>query len=417
MLINCSRKTNFLTCQFLDDEKQRNMIATSVLDYLNTNTEDKMNFSSKMLDLLAISHFVFMIDKSISRDEGIDGWMRTFRVSIEVCDADFWNSKSIDLCKMLNYLSGDKWDIIFKSLEIEHYRYTNYFKDDEGTICMLSGGLDSLIGAIDLLESGKKDISFVSIKLGGSVNNNAQKEIITALESNYKHTESSFSRLSVHGSNNHGFIEKSTRTRSFVYFTVALAKHWQFKKTKIIIPENGFISLNVPITNSRLGSSTTRTTHQYYLNMLEKLYNDCDIHVSIENPYQLKTKGEMIDECLNRNLLLKLLPLSVSCAHPDVAVFKKRGLQCGYCWPCIIRRSALKHANINEETYYSMKLNDGVESRNSARAYKKLLIDFDKGNYATAVLQNGPIIKDLKDFIDLYKRGIIEIKNLLDNIL
>ena len=47
----------------------------------------------------------------------------------------------------------------------------------------------------------------------------------------------------------------------------------QFAKCvfEIIVPENGYISLNIPLTYSRIGSSSTRTTHPYYFELLNQL--------------------------------------------------------------------------------------------------------------------------------------------------
>lgn len=416
MKIVCKRKADKLTCHFKDDINEYKSFAT--LDYIRSNTEDKLNFTSKMLDLLSISQFVLMVDKGVLRSKSIDKWMRILNVDFEVINRDFWLSKADHLTRMLNFLSGDKWDISFSQQPNNYYSVSSNLKSETGTICMLSGGLDSLIGAIDLLENKTKNLAFVSILLGGSSNNRAQIDIRDGLKDYYKLNESMFSRISVHtkikGIKN---VEDTSRTRSFVYFTTAIASHWMYENTIIVIPENGFISLNVPISNSRLGSSTTRTTNQYYLNMLEQLYRDCEINVQIQNPYKLMTKGEMLVNCLNPNLLMELLPKSISCAHPDNRKFKTRRLQCGYCWPCFIRRASLKHANIRNESYYSVNLDNIDEAKFSAIAYKKLLIDYEKGNHASVVLQNGPILNELNKYIDLYRRGINEIQVLLEDII
>ena len=68
--------------------------------------------------------------------------------------------------------------------------------------------------------------------------------------------------------------EITTRTRSFLFFTHAIIlASCLNKKTNLYIPENGLISLNIPLTNTRLGSSSTRTTHPYYMKMLQSLLN------------------------------------------------------------------------------------------------------------------------------------------------
>ena len=85
----------------------------------------------------------------------------------------------------------------------------------------------------------------------------------------------------------------------------------------LYIPENGLISLNIPLTSSRIGSSSTRTTHPYFLDTLSKILIRLDIKNKIINPYQFLTKGEMITHSKNRNLISKFYNETVSCAHPN----------------------------------------------------------------------------------------------------
>ena len=47
---------------------------------------------------------------------------------------------------------------------------------------------------------------------------------------------------------------------------------------KLIVPENGLISLNIPLTHSRLGGSSTRTTHPYYMSLLQELI--CNLNIN-----------------------------------------------------------------------------------------------------------------------------------------
>ena len=76
---------------------------------------------------------------------------------------------------MLNFLSGDKWTFIFRRREQSEEEKINYEKWEKSKqkiknydqICMFSGGMDSLIGAIDLLESNSDKTLFVSHYGGG----------------------------------------------------------------------------------------------------------------------------------------------------------------------------------------------------------------------------------------------------------
>ena len=39
----------------------------------------------------------------------------------------------------------------------------------------------------------------------------------------------------------------------------------------LYVPENGVISLNIPLTVMRLGSLSTRTTHPYFMGLMQNL--------------------------------------------------------------------------------------------------------------------------------------------------
>jgi hypothetical protein len=52
-------------------------------------------------------------------------------------------------------------------------------------------------------------------------------------------------------------------------------------------------------------------------------------------------KGEMLAQCRNLSLI-KLAPLSISCARPVVGRWQGESVgSCGYCYPCLVRRAAL----------------------------------------------------------------------------
>lgn len=122
-------------------------------------------FSSLAIDLLYISIFVFVMDRKVLRNKQNDNWSRTFELNIPVSDVEFWNSQKDLLHEMVSFLSGDSWQFSFRKKEVldenDYYKSNKYKKAEAktyDTVCMLSGGLDSYIGAIDLLE--KERIKF-----------------------------------------------------------------------------------------------------------------------------------------------------------------------------------------------------------------------------------------------------------------
>ncbi|HHL2878590.1 TPA: 7-cyano-7-deazaguanine synthase, partial [Acinetobacter baumannii] len=126
------------------------------------------------------------------------------------------------------------------------------------------------------------------------------------------------------------------------------------------IPENGLISINPPLTPRRIGALSTRTTHPYFLQKLNILFKNIGLPVEIENPYQYKTKGEMMLECKDQSSLKKIAATTVSCGK-----WKRSGMQCGKCLPCLIRRASFDKYQYKDLTQYQYShLSDVVKHAN-----------------------------------------------------
>jgi len=143
--------------------------------------------------------------------------------------------------------------------------------------------------------------------------------------------------------------EDSTRSRSILFLALAaccasaISQHRSAASTQLLIPENGFIALNPPMTPRRRGSLSTRTAHPHYLGLLQQLFDDVQLGVSISNPFEFLTKGEMIQACDDQKKIRALAPNTISCGK-----WKRRNQQCGKCVPCLIRRSSMFAAGVTE---------------------------------------------------------------------
>jgi hypothetical protein len=149
--------------------------------------------------------------------------------------------------------------------------------------------------------------------------------------------------------------ELSLRSRSVLYLALGLAAAAFGGETPLLIPENGWISLNPPLTWSRLGAYSTRTTHPYFLQELIALWREAGLLHPLVNPYQDLPKGELLTGCRNRDLLKELFRRTVSCARPVVSRWQGRPMgSCGYCYPCLLRRTALHRLGWDEGADYGL---------------------------------------------------------------
>jgi len=385
------------------------------------------NFSKSAIDLLYISLMVYYADRRVIRKNENDAWTRNIKLYIPVLELEKWNENKALLEKMLSFLSGDLWNLEFRKRELNSKEERaikgierKKKKYQPKAICMLSGGLDSFVGAIDIL-SEEKDIWFVGHYGGGKGVIQYQKNVIEKLITQYKLSTEQFYNFyaSPVKPNKHVQMEDTTRTRSFMFFAHAIILGSAVNKDiTLYIPENGLISLNIPLTNTRLGSSSTRTTHPYYMGLLQQLIINIGLSVKLYNPYQFITKGEMIVKCHDPGFLKANISQTMSCSHPDLGRYEgdARPSHCGNCLPCIIRRAAIEFAYQSDNSNYRDKNFQKTGASDNLRSFKLGISDYTNSKIDTAlsIQISGPIVNKIDEYCGVYNRGMNEMKSLLD---
>jgi 7-cyano-7-deazaguanine synthase in queuosine biosynthesis len=383
-------------------------------------------------DLLHVAIGVYTVDQGISRDiYGFQQWSRHIKLFVPVSAVDDWNTCKSEIESLLSFLSGDRWEIEFRKQAGEQKKFE--FPQDTNqsgvqVVSLFSGGMDSFIGAVDLLED-KRKVHFVSHYKRGA-EGNVQRLLYDALEGEYGESTFDYTRFWVQPTQKNEDLskERSSRARSFLFLCLGVSVANSLgQDIEFIIPENGLISLNVPLTGTRLSSHSTRTTHPYYLDTFRTVMVELGILNPIRNPYQFQTKGEMAKSCSNTALLRKLNKTTISCAHPDNSRRtrgNKPGIQCGYCVPCIIRRSAEKMSKLVGTEYVQDIINtpplQTKKTGSDMRAFKLALERMDGKSERSImfdVLQSGPLpfnsIEELKQYMGVYRRGMNEVRSFL----
>ena len=381
------------------------------------------------IDLMILAAHVYAADTRISRTtESQDTWTREIRLVVPVLNVNIWNNTREQIVRLLNFLTGDRWSVSFRQRpssfeKIVQKDAKELFGSNYTGVSLFSGGLDSLIGAIDTLEAGKAPL-LVS-HAGDGATSKAQELCFEKLKANYK--KISFSRLrfwlNIPGDIFKGIqTEDTTRGRSFLFFALGvLAGTGINPPFELQVPENGLIALNVPLDALRLGSLSTRTTHPFYMNCWNDLLSALGIDGKLDNPYWNKTKREMVENCANKKLLKKIIPFSISCSSPTKGRWQGIGTEhCGYCLPCLIRRASIKNdstkytlENINTQTLNTLR-SEGQQIRSLQIAIKRLA-----KNPALAkilIYKPGPLPRDpmiVSELADVYRRGMVEVGKLL----
>ena len=190
--------------------------------------------------------------------------------------------------------------------------------------------------------------------------------------------------------------ELTLRSRSLLFLALGAAAAAAFGQgTPVIVPENGWVSLNPPLTGNRLGSYSTRTTHPHFLGRLTSLWQRAGLVQSLTNPYQGQTKGEMLLHCRNQGLLKELFARTVSCSRPVVSRWQRQPAgACGYCYPCLMRRAALNRLGWDDGGDYRLDVLAAPEHlthRTRGRDLRALLLALKTWEESPAEIAGPPL--------------------------
>ncbi len=384
-------------------------------------------------DMLVVAAHVHAADTRISRStESQDAWTREIRLVIPVSDPARWTAAAPILVRALNFLTGDRWDVGFRK-RVKAYATLvpvvapPLIPAPFDVVSLFSGGLDSLIGAIDSLNTGETPL-LVS-HAGEGIVSRSQDQCFEGLRAAYK--SSAFNRLRVWMTFEAGLVEDvesegTTRGRSFLFFSLGVAAGTALGSDFVLkVPENGLIALNVPLDQLRLGALSTRTTHPFYMARWNELLRALSVGGKVENSYWDKTKGEMVAQCTNPHLLKLLAPLSLSCSSPTKGRWtKKPPGHCGYCLPCLIRRASLQG---KDSTVYGVPdlkasiLDTKQAEGQQVRSFHIAIARLSKRPELAKLLihKPGPLFDDPSrhdDLADVYRRGLEEVGRLLKGV-
>lgn len=387
-------------------------------------------------DLFVFGLSVFAIDKRMSRKFAADNWSRDISVYFPVHNKEPWESSRELIARMLAFLSGDNWDVHFYETDYHYAKepiQKRYQIDLTGfqEVCLFSGGLDSLCGAIHLAEQGKSLLllghnEYPKLRL----KQDAMAKTIGEYYANQRIQFFDFSANSRAPHNIDGRLpnnENTCRSRSLLFLTAATSIAGLLgETTKVVIPENGFISINVPLTASRLGTCSTRTTHPYFLKCFSQLLENLALRHTIENPFQFMSKREVV-ECVENTEAFKITyPETISCSHPCVGRWHRNSnpINCGYCYPCMIRKASLlsqpsdytPYAPLTYTTVQEIMETDGMKTSDikalmaSVHRYKNA----DDRQIKRLIRSTGLIDADnLDKHLHVYKNTMVDVEMLL----
>lgn len=363
--------------------------------------------SKQAMDLVTVAMAVTAADTFVLRDEAADGWRREIELDLPVIEPERWTALAPLLAKTLGFLSGDSWSFRFRGgglmptkLDVRNRAIIDPSKID--AVALFSGGLDSGLGVMDLIDDGIRPLLVSHAPQGDKTYQGAVATFFPTKPQRFE-----FNSYPSRGDS----TEITTRTRSFLFLTFAALVAQTVRLFRgsptfdLYICENGLIAVNPPLTARRIGALSTRTAHPHYLALLQELFDSIDLGVRIVNPHRHETKGEMLARRANQTDIAKFAAATVSCGN-----WKRKHIQCGRCWPCSIRRSSFHRAGLSDGTEYDTDKLVDVLAKDDYRddilsIHTALRRRYDRG-LKSWVMQTGPLPRDAIERSALF--GVVE---------
>lgn len=421
---------------FIDGDHRLGFGLGQALDQLR---ELGLRPSERAVDLALLSAILTAADTRVSRTtESQDAWTREIDLHVPVAEPAIWQDLAPLIGRMLDFLTGDRWGLHFRPRSAaqtslapppEKLRTAN-----PTGVCLFSGGLDSFIGAIDLFAADERPL-LVSHYWDGITSKHQTycsevlKRRFPTIAFHHIRARVGFPNDTVEDSP----AENTLRGRSFLFFALAaLAADAIGGEMVVHVPENGLISLNVPLDPLRLGALSTRTTHPFYMARFDELLRGLGLTIRLENAYRHKTKGAMARGCADLAFLRKEARNTMSCSSPAKSRWAKEEDQrqpkhCGHCVPCLIRRAAILEGWGADDTSYQIAdLHARVLDTNKAegehiRSFQLALSRLTKkpNRAKLDIHRPGPLNdypNDLDAYEAVYAEGLREVGRLLDGV-
>lgn len=332
-------------------------------------------------DFLDLAVSVYIADEVSARKYAPDGWNRDFDFIFPVKEPSRWDASTGLITATLAKLSGDDFKFTWPERSALPLigRHRRGIPRNYDTVCLFSGGIDSLLGAHNLISQGKK-VLLVGHQADPTAAS-AQKTLAGAILKNYpgkvhliqcRVARSTISRPRFSLPEK---IEETHRPRSLLFLAIAITVARAAKIDELYIPENGLIALNSPLQVSRIGALSTRTAHPAFLGLfLDSVSRVGAYQGAIRNPFLYESKTDML-RALDPALKAAVLR-SVSCARPS-RYKDKKVRHCGYCVPCIYRRVALMAADLDSPQDYAYDVFRGLSGLTKLKqADFRALVDF-----------------------------------------
>ncbi len=308
------------------------------------------------LDLLDVAAGLYIADIAVRRGER-EAWPRQIELAIPVRRPALWRQLTPQLARLIYALTRDNVRLSFYEAPATDPEAAGEIELPPGfepdCVSMLSGGLDSLAGAVMLQQAGRRPIYSIH-RSGNPTAHAAQDAALAAIDRRWP-SACTPCPCSIapdpRGEESLPFPraeerEASRRARSLLFMALAGATAEATRVRETLMCENGLLTAGLPLSASRAGSMSTHSTHPAAVRLFNEIAERAGLAARVTNPFIYQTKAELIRDVLAPHLSPSEIQSTVSCWAAGRAQ-----RQCGGCIPCLLRRIGMAWAGLPEEAY------------------------------------------------------------------
>ena len=301
-----------------------------------------------------------------------------------VADPTFWEDEEVTarLEEALGFATEDDWTIRFVQGHPDGGQLRiDWAEQRPGTpptsVVLFSGGSDSLCALVEALGRGENPV--VVSHWPVQQIRSRQNTLLQGVKARFATWNVPHASFEIHRKGT-GRVEASQRSRGFLYACLgaALADHYGVGEVRLA--DNGYVSVNPPISDQLVGALASRGTHPKFLHLVNELFGRVfPAGVRVTNPLWDRTRAQAFD-ILREAGCAHLLASTYSCG-------KQQGHEtgrpmCGGCSQCVDRRVAVLAAGMEDHdplSRYELDLFRGALEEDEARTVALDFVRFADG--------------------------------------
>ncbi len=225
---------------------------------------------SRAADLVRIAAYVYGADQIVGRggeaDVFGDSWERQFTMYVPVSAPDLWAEGRVSsvLQETLRFATGDSWRFVFSHASADAVQLPFHIDpaattNDPDSVFMFSGGMDSLCAVVEAAFLGSRRPLLIGHSPAYHISSRQRRLARLLGEHHASWNPFPYLSVSIHRTGPDP-RDYNQRSRAFLYAALGVSVAHLLGLSQAAVPDNGVVSLNLPVNKQLLGTKASRST-------------------------------------------------------------------------------------------------------------------------------------------------------------